>query len=219
MRRALVLVAVAVVVAAVAPIGVVAQDGGNETTSTTTEVEETTIVAEVDERLRVTDHWYNSTTETYHVTLENTGDRRRSAVTITEAIQAESDREAGAKGSRTFGIETLRVDPDETVTVAVSVRAPPEHADDRTVGVMITTEESVKSGQGTYLDTSLSDGGGSIFDGSASWGDVRSGVFFTVIATIVSTLLGGWHLLATRNEDVEEVDTEPDSNIWGFRND
>jgi hypothetical protein len=44
-------------------------------------------------------------------------------------------------------------------------------------------------------------------------------VFFTVIATIVSTLLGGWHLLATRNEDVEEVDTEPDSNIWGFRND
>lgn len=192
----LILALLAVITATAAPA--VAQ----ETTANTTAVEGgssgggdgTTVVAQVDSDVRVLDYSYSESSEVMSVEIENTGPTATS-VTLTEAISADQS------GAGTFGIEVVSVDDGETVTVEVSV------ADEGgTAGVMITTDESIEQGTGTYLQVDT--GGGSILQGSASWSDVRAGVFFTLVFCLSVVVIAGWHVVASRHETVQEVDVD-----------
>jgi len=185
----------AVITAGAAPVA------AQQTTANTTAVSGgsggdggTTVVAQVDGDVRVLDYSYQEAAEVMSVEIENTGSTS-STVTITEAISADQT------GAGTFGIEVVSLDDGETVTVEVSVASTGGSA-----GVMITTEESVEQGTGTYLQVDL--GGTSLFDGSAGWGEVRAGVFTTLLFCLAVTVLAGWHVVASRHETVQEVDVD-----------
>lgn len=190
-----VIVLLAVITAGAAPVD------AQQSTANTTAVsgpsnggEGTTVVAQVDGDVRVLDYSYSESREVMSVEIENTGSTS-STVTITEAISADQT------GAGTFGIEVVEVDDGETVTVEVSVASTGGSA-----GVMITTETSVEQGTGTYLQVDL--GGASLFDGSAGWGEVRAGVFSTLLFCLGVVVLAGWHVVASRHETVQEVDVD-----------
>lgn len=197
-RRRLVLVGLVLVVAglalATAGTSVAAAQAEENATATEEEEEERTVEAEVDSRLRVLDFEYNATAETFVVRFENVGERRASTVTVTEAI-------GRGGGSKTFGIERFKVRPGETVSVSVSARRVEGAA-----GVMITTEESIDNGEGTYLEEDRSTN----WFGEATWSDVRAGILFTAVPLTGSVVVGAWHYLARRDEDVVDASLEGD---------
>jgi len=166
-------------------------DDQNATESNASGEGSTEVVRQVDEDVRVLSYRYDAEAETFFVTLENTGDYS-SRVTITEVLT--QDR---AQGDGSFGISVLNVAPGETVTAKVSVKRVGLDA------VMILTEKSIESGQGTFL---AADSGGPLFQGDATWGDVRAGVFAAMIAVGSILFLGGWQYVATKNTDVEDVE-------------
>ena len=195
---------------AVAPVA--AQEGENETndsvddsdrpvgnnTSSSDESdgdeddEPTSVVEQVDEDVRVLDYRYNDSEETFYVTLENTG-FTGSTVTITETVDSSED------GSGTFGVRRVNVDAGETIEVQVDA--------ERTrgsVGVMITTEKSLDRGEGVYLqdDEGLSIG---LFDGAASWIDVRVATGAGIAGSVVTVVLGAWYVVAARDTEIAEV--------------
>lgn len=185
-----VLLAVLVMLALAAPAaGVVSAQEATETATGTEAEEDSKIVAQVDSKVRVTDYWYNATAESFSVRFENTGDVG-SEITVTEAI-------GRGQGSRSFGIERIQLYPGESAVVTVSARRVEGSA-----GVMITTEESVSNGEGTYLEE---ESGMDLF-GSATWADVRAGVLFAVAVMVALIVIGAWYLVSQRHEDVQEVD-------------
>jgi len=200
---------IVVSVAAVVAVPAVAQSdsAGNSSAVTNGGENATTVVAQVDDRLRVTDYSYSEESELFSVTLENTADRYGSTVTVTEAIEAEGS------GAGTFGIERVDLSPGETITVEVSVSA------DGLRGVMITSERSIENGQGTYLSAE-SDGGGELIKGGATGADVRSSGVFALIGSCLFALFGAWLYVSVRNEEVREVSTTPERTLLGrFRDD
>lgn len=158
------------------------------------------VVAEVDEDVRVTDYGYDDGNATFWVALSHVGSRS-SRVTITEAITGDES------GAGTFGIEQVRVRPDEQLVVHVSIDP---NADPK--GVMITTSKSINKGQGTYLQL---DSGGSLFDFAASWGIVRVAWLFGVTASFGALFGGAWWLVSSRHEDAADADLDPDQTLWG----
>lgn len=150
-----------------------------------------TIVAEVDSQIRVTDYGYNASAGVFSVRFENVGSSY-SEVTVTEAISRGS-------GSRSFGIEQVRIQAGETVTVEVSARRVEGAA-----GVMITTQESIDNGEGTYLEEQT---GGAWF-GSASWPKVQMSALSAGGSIVVAAIIAAWYVVANRFEDVEEVDLD-----------
>lgn len=151
----------------------------------------TTVVEQVDEDLRVTDYAYLEGEQLFTVTLENTGDDT-SHVTITEAIS----REAADSGR--FGIKSLRVSAGETVTVELTVYT------DRPIGVMVTSRQSVEQGHGTFL--AIEDDGIDLIEGGATWSDVRAGGIAGILSTLLIIGLVAWHRVASKNDDVEDVE-------------
>lgn len=194
------LLAACLLLAAVAA-PVAADHPGEHATETPTPEEPETVEAEVDEDLRVTQYGYDGGNATFWVTLSHVGERS-TKVTITEAISSDQS------GAGRFGIEQLRVQPGETVTVHVSINPNAE-----TKGVMITTPKSVAQGRGTYLQ--LDDGSGNMFDFAADWTIVRVTWIFGVAAAIGAIVGGAWWLVSSRHEDVEDVDLDPDQTILG----
>lgn len=198
--------AVLLAAAITAPAAVsVATAQSSSPTPTATPDETESFVASVDDRLRVESYRYDEEGETFYLTLSNTDDEDSGAtseVTVTEAISPEQ----GGAGS--FGIETVSVDPGETVEVEVSVSR------EGIRGVMITTVESVESGTGTYIAAD-SGGGDGLIDGRATGGDVRSGVLATLVASLLLSIVGAWHYVAQDNRDVRDADLDVDETPWG----
>lgn len=210
-RRAIaVTVAVLLLATAVAPIAlgatVSAQEGGEtsssenatqtpESSSDGAEGGETTVVRDVDDSIRVTAYRYDEANQTMLVTLQNRGDVR-STVTLTEAIEA-----GGDGGSSTFGIERVRVGGGERVQVAVDVR----RNSNGEAGVMITTQQSIQQGQGTVLwDVDRS--GVSLLDGEPAWGTVWFGIVAGLVLVGLIMILAAWQFVATKHDDVDDVD-------------
>lgn len=190
MRRAALLVVVIILIGSVlVPIGAVAQS--NESTESTESDEDSTVVEQVDDDVRVTDYDYDEGNETFSVELDNRGDST-STVTLTESISSDQS------GGGSFGIEQTRLYANEETTVEVDVSS-----DGRSAGVMITTQESLDAGTGTYLQE---DTGMSLLDGSATWRDVQIGVGAGIVATILMTMLVAWHVVARQSVNYEEVD-------------
>jgi archaellum component FlaF (FlaF/FlaG flagellin family) len=200
--------AVTAVIAVVAMLLILAPMVGaavaQEQTPTSTETSDSSpnsVVAQVDEDIRVVDYSYRSNDSAMVVTLSNVGGGS-STVTLTEAISPDGS------GSGTFGIERVTVRPGEQVTVAVSVNPEPrEH------GVMITTEKSISNGEGTYLQ--VDEGGGSLFEGSATWNLVRLVYIVAIASAFLTLFFGVWMLIAARHEGTTDADLEPERDVWG----
>lgn len=151
---------------------------------------DSTVVAQVDDRLRVTNYSYDDDEEVFSVELSNRGSTS-SSVTITEAIDA-----SDGGGSGSFGIEQMTVYGGETTTAEIDVGP-------RDPGVMITTEDSISAGRGTYLSA---DDGISLVDGAASWRDVQIGGVAGILSTMLMTIVVAWHVVARQSVDYEEAD-------------
>lgn len=182
-----------------APVAVVAQEGPQEPQETQQEEPQQqsddadSVVAEVDDDVRVTGYEYDEQNETMSVTFENSADRSK-WVTMTEALSSDGG------GAETFGIERFRLRPDVETTVDISVRRV-----DRTAGVMITTDDSLAAGSGIRIqDTKPFEFG--IFEGLPSWSTVWFGVLVALGAVGLLTVGAAWQYVATYHDGVEDVD-------------
>lgn len=163
-------------------------------TPTPEESKESTVVAEIDQFLRVLDYGYDADNETFAVTVENVDDEHISTLTATEVITgAES-------GSGAFGIKQVRIRPQETLTVKVDVERRNGKA-----AVMLSTQESISNGRGTFLQEGDSRG---FISGNASWWDVRIGAFVGISGSLGFVLLGAWHVVSQRDRGWSEVDLD-----------
>lgn len=198
MKRALrlgvgVLALVLIVSSVAAPV--VAQE--NQTTTTTTDSDNSTnIVQQVDEFVVITDYSYQEEDEVMVISLKNRGTYRAQA-TLTEIIKAQDS------GGGTFGLEQVSIPPKSEVTVEVSAR----RWDSGMAGVMVTTARSAEAGTGAFV-TDVEETTFSIFTGEATWGDVRSGVFFAGFFSLAFVFVGSWHHYSQKKTDVEEVDLD-----------
>lgn len=166
-----------------------ADEGGDEQ-------DESTVVEEVDEDIRVTAYSYDEVNETMSITFENRGDDR-SQVTITEAISSDQ------AGAGTFGIERVRIGGGSTVTAEIDVRR-----SDGSAGVMITSTKSLEQGRGVYLQDVEEV---SLITGSPAWGFVWLGMLVALFVVGVVLILAAWQHVATIHDDVEDVDVTGDS--------
>lgn len=166
--------------------------------------DEQTVVKQVDEDLVVADvDWNRSGGDlaTVTVTLRNREGGGGSQVTLTEGITREA-----AENSDRFGIKSVEVPDGETVDVQLTL-----YTSDP-IGVMVVSSASREAGHGSFLSAPKASVG--ILKGNATWTDVRAGVFFGSIMALVFALLGAWHLVASRNTDLQEADLEPDARRW-----
>lgn len=148
---------------------------------------QTTVVAQVDDDIRVTEYAYDDDEEIFLVALENTGDSVV-RVTLTEVVS--SDR----SGAGSFGIETVRLSGGEEVVVEVDVERV-----DGAAGVMITTQASIEAGSGTFLqDRETLD----LFDGHATWNDVRVASISGGIAGVFWMILGAWSFVYRKHRKI-----------------
>lgn len=153
--------------------------------------DETTVIAQVDEHVRVLEFAYSDDEGVFSIALENTGDEV-SRVTITEAIGPER------AGAGSFTIETYRVSAGERIVAQVDAERSSGSA-----GVMITTQRSLAAGQGTFLQDREEL---TLFDGEATWGDVRAAVVFGMPSGALFALLGAWAYVSRKHKTVNLVD-------------
>ena len=149
------------------------------------------IVTEVDRQIRVTNYSYSEDEEIMTIELQHVDPGGSTArLTITELIESSG-------GSGTFGVEQLRLRPGETARVDVDVKMR-----SGTAGVMIVTQRSLQNGNGAFVTT------GSdlqLFNGPATWQDVRVGVLVGVVFTMLGTLLVSWRVVARKDSSYQEV--------------
>ena len=175
-------------------VGLVSAQDADATPEPEVDNETTTVVTDVDEQLRVTSYSYDDDAGIMTIGLENHGDSR-SVATVTEVI---SDR--AAEGSGTFGVEQLRIQSGESVEVDVAVDRV-----DGTAAVMIVSQRSLERGTGAFVadqDASAT----STFDGAPTWNDVRLGVGFGIVISLLVVLIAAWHVVRdSERSDYEEV--------------
>jgi len=181
------------------------ETGGETASENSSESDDnaSSVVAQVDRRIRVIDYRYNASRETFYVTLENIGDRD-SELTITEVIGRE---EAGA-GS--FGIKRQEIRAGETVEIQVSAKRYSGAA-----AVMVTTALSIERGTGTYLQEDDRERYRAI-KGEPSGAHVRSGALFGGIGSIIVMILGAWQYVAGKHDDEKNVDLSEDDGFSGI---
>lgn len=180
------------------PTPTVADDtGGAESGSSTSAGDgsenATTVVEQVDDRLRILAYSYHEEQSVFLITLENTAQVGTASVTITEAIS----RQAADAGR--FGIKSFEVAPGEKLEIRLTVYT------DNPLGVMVTTSRSVEEGHGSFLPV---ESGGSLIKGDATWADVRAGVLASILLSLGVLVVAAWHVYASSNDDVEQVDME-----------
>lgn len=186
MRRAIALALVLVLASIALPVA------AQEETPTPTEAgNETSVVEQVDDRLRVTEFSYNAEEEVMSVTFENIHPRRSSTVTMTEVI----DR--GTAKSGTFGITRFDVRPGETVTHEVSAKRV-----DGSAAVMITTELSVEQNTGTFLSENRET---DVYKGDPSWAHVNFAAVVGIILAVAIALIAIWRYYAKKDHSVAEA--------------
>ena len=190
--------ALACVLGAVLAIGLVALAGGpvsaqDNTTNESDEVEEeiSSGVADIDSSIRLVDYSYNEETESFAIVLENRGDSSV-RVQLMEIIDLSSDRDSR------LGMSSIRVSSGEEVEVSVSAEL-----NDREAGVIVITEESLEAGE--VFPITHSEPSPSFFSGGSEWSDVWSGVIASISFGAIGLVVGMWHIVAAKNEDVTEV--------------
>lgn len=163
--------------------------------SSSNDSETPTVVAQVDDDVRVTAARYDEANNTYYVTLENTGETGTQA-TLTEMVGG-----GGSSGSGTFGIERVRIRPGSTVEVAVT-------AERRggTAGVTITTDASISQGRAAFIKDVESGPSVSIVHGPAGWPDVWVAILATVGFAAFIVIVSAWHVVASRHTAHDQPD-------------
>lgn len=156
----------------------------------------TGVVAQLDDDLRVVDYSYSDSAERMTIEIEHTAESdRRAQVTATELV-SQRDGDSG-----TFGVDTARVSPGETIEMRLSVQRI-----DGTAGVLIISDQSIEEGTGVFVRDE-DETAASTFDGTPTWNDVRSGVGFGITISLFVVLLAAWHVIREgERSDIEEVD-------------
>lgn len=173
---------------------------GSETGPTETETESgseesgSDVVAQVDDRVRITSYSYDAEREVMSVTLEHTDpDGARAWATLTESVEAQ---EGGTTGA--FGIAQVYVNPGETVTARVDAG---RNSDGAAI-VLVATQRSVEQGRGAFVSDVERPSLG-LFEGSATWDLVRLGTIGGTLGVILVAILGAWHLVADSRDRAE----------------
>lgn len=146
----------------------------------------TSVVAEVDSQIRVTDYNYWDEKGTFYVDLEHRDPvGSRVQLTITEVI---GSRAAG-ENSGSFGVAQVTLNPGEKITAEVDATRT-----DGTAAVMIVSQESLDNGTGTFLADNA--GGPNMFSEDPGWGLVRLGAIGGAVGVVITALLVAWHHVA-----------------------
>lgn len=202
MRRresGLVLLVLATVVLSVVGVAVVGAGGAaaqNATTNNATDTgsETSDVVAEVDDRLRITSYEYDADNETMFVTLEHTDPSgERAWVTLTESIEVEGSGSTGA-----FGINRVYVNAGDTVRAQVSA----DRNSDGAAIVLVASERSVEQGTGAFV-SDVDEPSLNLFTGAATWGLVRLSALGASGGAVLIALGITWHLIADRRDNAE----------------
>lgn len=152
------------------------------------------VVAQVDDRVRVTSYSYDDEAEVMSVTLEHTDPRgSRAWATLTESVEAQ---EGGTTGS--FGIAQVYINPGETVTAKVDA----SRNSDGAAIVLVATQRSVNQGRGAFVSDVERPSLG-LFEGAATWDLVRLGTIGGTLGVILVAILGAWHLVADSRDRAE----------------
>lgn len=181
----------------VVAVGVSAQSGASDPANSTAPgavEEDSTVVAQVDDQVRITAYSYDEDREVMSVTLEHTAPQgERSWATLTESVEAQ---EGGSTGS--FGITQVRIEPGETVVAEVDAKRKSGGA----AIVLVATQRSVSQGTGAFVSDVKRPSLG-LFTGSATWGLVRLGTIGGTLGVITVALLFAWHLVADTRDRAE----------------
>lgn len=171
------------------------ETGPTETaTETGSEESGSDVVAQVDDRVRITSYSYDSEREVMSVTLEHTDPRgSRAWATLTESVEAQ---EGGTTGA--FGIAQVYIDPGETVTARVDAG---RNSDGAAI-VLVATQRSVNQGRGAFVSDVERPSLG-LFEGAATWDLVRLGTIGGTLGVILVAILGAWHLVADSRDRAE----------------
>lgn len=193
-RAVLVVLVVAMLVSMmVVPIAAIGQETNESAESDEEGNETTSVVADIDDDVRVLNYSYSDSQGVFSVTLENRGDRS-SSVTLTELVDTSRDDNSGS-----FGVEVVRISPGETVEVSVDV----QRDNSGVAGLMLVTQKSLESGSGVFLKDGDS---GGLIEGAATWDDVRTGVGVAIAGSIGVILLVSWFVVRRQQrDDLEEV--------------
>lgn len=148
------------------------------------------VLAQIDEDVRVTSARYDATNETFFVTVVNKGDRR-ARLRMTEMVDVTQDRQ------EPIGIRKLSMRGGEEVVVEIDARMTSGSA-----GIMVYTEQSVEQGRAEPIQYHS---GWSLVDGPATWSDVTVGVAVALAMGVVGLLLGVWEIVARKNRDVTKI--------------
>lgn len=196
-RRAALVIGLVALLAVVAGIAVFpavgAAQNANESAAAAGQNETSTVVAEVDSSIRVTDYDYNDEREAMIIGLENVGDEPVQ-LTATEVIQ----QREGSSG--TFGVERVTIQDGEKIEIEVSAKKVRGDA-----AVMLVTEESLDQGRGTFVSVSERAGPTTV-EGDPSWGTVQWAGAVGILFTGVVMLVASWASVSEEHDDVEEVD-------------
>lgn len=142
----------------------------------------TSVVARIDEDLRVTAYGYDNSEGVFWIEIENTRDRP-SAVTVSGVIDAEGAG-AGSVAIRQFiirpGTERVRIDLGPNTERAVT----------------ITSRKSLEQGRGVYLSKEPNDNPFSAFGGT-------SGIMAGIGTSVSVSLLAAWFVVWKEADGVE----------------
>jgi len=183
------LLAGSLVVLAGAPVS--AQDDPNETDN---ESDVAGVVAQLDDDLRVVEYEYSDERERMTIEIEHVGESdRRAQVTATELV-AEREGDSG-----TFGVDSARIAPDETIELRLSVERV-----NGVAGVLLISDESIEEGTGVFVRDGEEPT--SIFEGAPTWQDVRVGAGVGILATVLGFLLVSWQVVSKQETGYQEVE-------------
>lgn len=184
--------ALACVLGAVLAIGLVALAGAPVSAEeTSNESAPSGAIADIDSDVRLVDYSYSEEAEEFGIVLENDGDDRVE-VQIMEIMDLSEERDSP------LGMQHLTIRPGEEVSVSVSAQL-----NNREAGAVIMTEESLSNGE--VFPVTYSEELPSFFAGGSEWSDVWSGVIASIGFGIGGLVVGMWHIVAAKNEDVTEV--------------
>lgn len=148
------------------------------------------VLAQIDEDVRVTEARYDPVNETFFVTVVNKGDRRAN-LRMTEMIDVSQERE------EPIGIRKLSLRGGEEVVVQIDAIMSSGSA-----GIMVYTDRSVDKGSAEPIQYHQ---GFNLVDGPASWTDVTVGVVTALGFALLGLLYGIWEIVARKNKDVTKV--------------
>lgn len=191
-------IALAIVGIVLLSIGVVVDGVAADETSANDDDDEnetaSSVVAQLDDDIRVVDYHYSDATEEMTIELEHTAESdRRAQITATEVV---THREGSAG---TFGVDTARMQPEETIELRLDVERV-----DGIAAVMIVSDESIEEGTGVFVRDE-EDTATSVLDGPATWNLIRLAGLSGALGAGMITVGIGWHRISKRRGEIRDA--------------